>query len=447
MTRRRFDEQLDPSTDGPSPDVSVTPAPEFLDDQQASHSAKTPLTAASILALQRSSGNASVARLIRATPKRLARKARVGLSGWGSPLFGDDDSDVTFTPEGTFQTGEFTSQMADLDRADADFLTKYALQLMGAKAGQYASSAMNEQGGYSGTLQIKAGAKGTITITVAAHFFFDEKSNDEYDSKFECSWDVEADLKGKLQIGKASQSITPIGSDEAPFQLSALNPEEDDVAGTVQITPQFNSYQVTDVPNVSIGGNVDFGEEGKGRRGGVSGGITLGNEQAFPAAPLARTFALHLVVTDIPEPKGTVTFGPITARTHKTHEVLFEKPKQDRVSGKQEEDLYKWFTSLSPETRALLREGDEKVKLDGYASTTDKAANNRELARRRVDSVMKILRDFGPKQFDDAAFGEYEEGVGEPKGEVEAQTGRKVVIDILEAPVTIFEGEEAPPGP
>ena len=97
--------------------------------------------------------------------------------------------------------------------------------------------------------------------------------------------------------------------------------------------------------------------------------------------------------------------------------------------------------SLSEETRTLLREGTKKVKVDGYASTTDKAPNNRELARRRVDGVMKILRDFGAKQFDDAALGEYEAMEEDPKQEVEAEENRKVVIEVVEAPVTVYQGD------
>jgi outer membrane protein OmpA-like peptidoglycan-associated protein len=129
-------------------------------------------------------------------------------------------------------------------------------------------------------------------------------------------------------------------------------------------------------------------------------------------------------------------------RRHAVHEVLFEKPKQDKVTGKKESELFKWYASLSDATRQAVRDGSEKVKLDGYASTTDKATNNRELARRRVESVKAILRDFGAKTFDDAAFGEYVPGVGEPEGEEEKQDDRKVVIEIIEAPEEIYAGDE-----
>ncbi|MGH2944658.1 MAG: hypothetical protein ACRDLN_17995, partial [Solirubrobacteraceae bacterium] len=371
--------------------------------------------------------------LMRAPSARFDRKAQVPLPGWGDTLVGDDDTDVTFTPQGQFRTTEIEAALAD-PVANMKELAE------GIKQGHWVSTDMEQRGGYSGALSIKAGTKGTVKISVKAHWFFDQKINDEYDQEFSCSWDVSADRTGKLKIGTARPEWTPMGAD-APFQLGGLNPSQDETS--VQIAPLWQSFQNTDVPNISVG--VDVGGGKSPVSGG--GGLTLGNERTSPAGTLSRPFDLKLTVTDIPEPEGTVTIGPITMRTHKVHEVLFEKPRQDSVSRKQEGALYTWFTELSPETRALLREGTEKVKLDGYASSTDKAPNNRELARRRVESVKKILRDFGPKEFDDAALGEYEEGVGEPEGEVETQAGRKVVIDILEAPVTIFEGEEPPAGP
>lgn len=303
-------------------------------------------------------------------------------------------------------------------------------------------SELPDRGGYEGTLRIKAGTKGVLTIRMNAHFLLDQKWNDEYDQEFSCSWDVAIDEQGKLTISKGRKDIVPPNDNEAEFSLTALDLEEDPTAGTVGMTPVFQSYQNTDIPNISVGGEV-----GIGKGGAVGGQATLGNERTYPAGALAKNFLIRIQPTDIKVPEPKVEIGPITMQTHRTHDVLFEKPKQSNVSGKQENELYRWYTTLSPETRAMLRAGEGKVKLDGYASTTDKARNNRELARDRVESVKRILRDFGAKEFDDAAFGEYEEGVGEPEGEVEAQEKRKVAIEVVEAPVTIYEGDAAAGAP
>jgi hypothetical protein len=411
--RLRADEEREDDRDSPRPRVEQ--APPTL----------APASPAAVLALQRSGGNAGVARM-------LSRKAQVDLPGWGDPLVGDDDTDVTFTPKGTFKT-------AEMDAAMADPLRNFEKIKQGVMKGEFASSDMTLRNGYGGELNIKAGSKGTVTITIKAHWFFDQKWNDEYDQEFSCSWDVAADMKGNLTILAARPEMTPMES-EAPFQLAGLNPTEDAASGVVQISPQWQSFQNTDIPNVQLGGEVGVGKGGAG--GAVGGGITLGNERTFPAGSLVRTFDLKLKVTDIPPPEPKVLIGPITMRRHAVHEVMFEKPKQDKVTGKQESELFKWYASLSEATRKAVRDGSEKVKLDGYASTTDKATNNRELARRRVESVKTILRDFGAKTFDDAAFGEYVPGVGEPEGEEEKQDDRKVVIEIIEAPEEIYGGDE-----
>ena len=128
----------------------------------------------------------------------LARDAEVDLPGWGSPLIGDDDSDVTFTPSADFRTPDFERDISAL--ANEDYLAQFYRQELGRKAGEYDDSSMSERGGYQGALRIKAGTKGVVRIAVHAHFFFDEKWNNTYDQYFACSWEVTADLKGKLQI-------------------------------------------------------------------------------------------------------------------------------------------------------------------------------------------------------------------------------------------------------
>jgi outer membrane protein OmpA-like peptidoglycan-associated protein len=382
-----------------------------------------PLSVPAVLQLQRSAGNASVTRM-------LAREAEVDLPGWGSNLIGDDDSDVTFTPAADFQQEGFAADVA-ASRTDAEV---YMKMTKGFMEGRYDIASMNERGGYGGRLSIKAGTKGVVRIAVKAHFFMDEKVNDTYDQEFACSWPIEADLQGKLTIHNPLPEITPIGDDEAPFQLQGLNPAQDAGGGTVQISPQFISYQFTDIPNVSLGGNFDFGVEGQGRRGGMQGNVTFGNEQTYPAGTLVRTFDVQIAVTDIPPPPEPEPEPEPEISIERSHTILFEKPKQAEVSGQHEKELLQWYMGLTEPTRTALREGSEKMKVDGYASTTDKATNNRKLARARTDAVMAILRDFGVKQFDDAAWGEYEAMEDDPEKEVEAQEGRRVTISVMELP-------------
>ncbi|MFZ2171011.1 MAG: DUF4157 domain-containing protein [Methylococcaceae bacterium] len=371
----------------------------------------------------------------------VSRKAEVDLPGWGSPLFGHDDSDVTFTPSGDFRTKDFQLDIAEL--AEADPLAQIYREQKALLAGQWAHSEMTERGGYGGMLRIKAGSKGTVEIVVKAHFFFDEKVNNTYDQEFACSWDVEADLKGKLKISRPRPQITPIGDDEAPFQLAALNPDQDPDSGSVQISPQFNSYQFTDVPNVTIGGNIDLGEEGKGRRGGFSGGVTLGNEQTFPPGVLVRTFNLELQVIDIPPPpppKGKVTIGPISAL--RTYPVLFPPPKnrkgQDTLSSGQQDNLIRWFQGLNDTTKEQIKTGATHISLEGHASTTGDPAMNLELSDRRKENVKKILSKFVGNRavFDFRSLGEYE---AKTPDEVESQEERTVVVSVWEQ---IFEGEK-----
>ena len=65
----------------------------------------------------------------------LARDAEVDLPGWGSPLIGDDDSDVTFTPSADFRTPDFERDISAL--ANEDYLAQFYRQELGRKAGEY----------------------------------------------------------------------------------------------------------------------------------------------------------------------------------------------------------------------------------------------------------------------------------------------------------------------
>jgi Domain of unknown function (DUF4157) len=370
----------------------------------------------------------------------LARDAEVDLPGWGSPLIGDDDSDVTFTPSADFRTADFERDIRAL--ANEDYLAQFYRQELGRKAGEYDDSSMSERGGYQGALRIKAGTKGVVRIAVHAHFFFDEKWNNTYDQYVACSWEVAADLKGKLQIGKPRPEVTPIGDDEAPFQLANLNPDQDQDLGSVQISPQFVSYQFTDIPNFTVGGNFDFGEEGKGRRGGMSGSIIFGNEQTYPPGQLVRTFNLNLRVTDIPpppDPTGKVVIGPISMQN--THKVLFPPPKrgkgQDAVSGTERDTLIYWCQHLNDETKKQIQAGVIPISLEGHASTTGDTGMNLDLSQRRMDNVKNILSTFVGNRavFETRSAGKYE---AKTPDETESDEERTVIVSLWEQ---VFQGE------
>lgn len=369
----------------------------------------------------------------------LVRKAEVDLPGWGSPLVGHDDSDVIFTTSGDFRTMDFQRDLAALTKAKVDPLAVFARKQQALSAGQWVHSEMEEEEGYAGTLRIKAGTKGTVEISVKAHFFFDEKVNDTYDQIFACSWSVEADLKGKLKFGRPRPQITPIGDDEAPFQLAGLNPDQDQDAGSVQISPQFNSYQFTDIPNVNIGGNIDIGRGGKG---GVSGGVTFGNEKTFPPGVLIRTFRLELQVIDIPPPQGKVVIGPISVR--RPHLVIFPPPKnrkgQDTVTSAQQRELISWYQGLNSRTREQIESGMIPISLEGHASTTGDPAMNLKLSDGRVEHVKRILGLFAGNRavFNYRAVGEYE---AKTPDDIESEVERTLVVSVWEQ---TSEGESQP---
>jgi hypothetical protein len=355
----------------------------------------------------------------------LARKAEVDLPGWGSPLLGHDDSDVTFTPSGKFATmGHMAAQAKDRT------FSQIAEEMSRAVAsGQVDYSDMKEDKGYHGTLRIKAGSKGTVEISVKAHFFFDQKTNDTYDQEFVCSWSVEADLKGKLRIGDPRPQITPIGDEEAPFQLAALNPDQDQDFGSVQISPQFNSSQFTDIPNVNIGGSIDV----KKVKGGVSGGVTFGNERTFPPGVLVRTFSLDLRVIDIPPPEVKMIIGPI--ETLRSFPVTFPPPKnrkgQDTVPSAQQRGLISWYQGLNSRTKEQIEAGTTPISLEGHASTTGDPAMNLDLSSRRVEHVKRILSMFAGNRavFTYRAVGEYKAKTAD---NIESEEERTVVVSVWE---------------
>jgi outer membrane protein OmpA-like peptidoglycan-associated protein len=404
LRRRTADRRDEPSLEPPET-APPQPGPEAL----------------ALLDLQRGAGNAAVARMLAArAPARptLARDYEVDLEGWGDPLIGHDDSDVTFMPLATFEPDP------GMEEPTARWYEK--------------ASGLPDDGGRTGKVKMRAGTKGKLTLKMKAHFFLDQKWNDEVNQTFSCTWDVSADKFGKLTIGSASKLIKPPDTNEPEFSLEGIDTKEDQSSGYVEMTPQFVSYQNTDIPNISIGGEVGVGKQGGG--GSVGGNVTLGNERTYPGGKLAVAFRVNIVVTDIaPPPEPEVIIESVSMRRHLTWDVKFgvDKPVP---TGDEENKLVAWYTGLNAETQRLIREENEKVKLEGFASTTGKGTYNRELAEKRVAAVKRILRSLGVKEFDDVALGEYVPGMGEMEGSKEDPEKRKVTVEVVEAPVTVTPG-------
>lgn len=110
--------------------------------------------------------------------------------------------------------------------------------------------------------------------------------------------------------------------------------------------------------------------------------------------------------------------------------VYFAPPGSDRLREGDEQRLARWVLSLAPALRRSVESGQSPIRVDGYASTTQPAAANRELSRRRAERVAQLLRDLlGPgARLEVRAFGEYLAGTPD---RVESAQERRVVITVL----------------
>lgn len=393
--------------------VAEPAAAAALADRRAGHPANLALVAPALRGLQRSVGNAGVARLMRAT---LARDVVVPASGWGSPLVGDDDSSVTFDPWATFV----------------------------ADGNAYLVSAFDDMAGGQGKLKIKAGSKGTVRINCKVHVFLDQKVNEDIYQDFSFAWKVAADLKGKLTFEQIGESIDPPDDSEPGFSITAVRGSEG--SSSLKAVVNMVSYQETDIPNVSIG--AQGGKGGKGVE--VGGNITLGNETTQPAGTIARPFMVDIEVTDIPPeppPEPKVTIESISML--REYPIQFEKENQDKVSSAEEGKFVKWWTKeLPPEFREEITSGKVEVELEGTASQTGEAQYNRRLAGRRVAAVEEVLRSFGVAKFKPRAPGEYDPETGEEKEEEKEPDRKKREDSRLErrkVTVKVWQEYKVPP--
>jgi hypothetical protein len=383
--RRQEELEVEHRASVPADELGAAPSPEaaaaLIADRSAGHPANLPRTVPAIQSLQRSIGNAGVARLMRST---LARDVTVPVPGWGSELFGDDDSSVTFDPWTTF------------------FLD-----------GAFLPSAFDDMPSGQGRIAIKAGSKGTVMIKCKVHVFLDEKWNEDVYQDFGFSWKVAADLKGKLTFEQVGEFIGAPDDKEPGFAITSVKGSEGPSSLKTQV--YMVSYQETDVPNVQIGA-----QGGKSDKFQVGGNITLGNETTQPAGTITPgPFVVEIEVTDIPpepppEPKVTIESVSVL----REYPIYFEKENQDTVSGAEEGKFVKWWTKELPaEFREDITSGKVEVQLEGTASQTGGGQYNRRLAGRRVAAVEEVLRSFGVEKFKPRAPGEYDPTTGEERDE------------------------------
>lgn len=120
---------------------------------------------------------------------------------------------------------------------------------------------------------------------------------------------------------------------------------------------------------------------------------------------------------------------PIPQPHHFT--VYFHPPGSDRIREGDERNIVRWFESLPASTRGKISSGALPVNLEGYASTTQGSAANRDLSRRRALRVQRILQDIAGSraQFIVHAYGEHKAGTAD---RVEDATERRVRIFVMD---------------
>jgi hypothetical protein len=291
----------------------------------------------------------------------------------GSPF---NDSSVTFRPRGGLR-------VSGTETSSSDFPS-----------------------GAEGTIQIKAGTKGNVQLHMNVEVFEDNLFiNQDWSQSSDASWNVSAAPNGTLTIDSSPMTtVNPRNGSTSQSALQALNPSQG--SDFVMVSPVIQGSSAT---------------------GGISVGVGL--ETNYPGSFIQKPFRLNIEVTDIQKPQGEVTVGPISVL--RTHEVLFERPGQGRVSSTQEGQLIRWYNSLTEVAKEQIQTGAEPMSLEGHASTTGDPARNRELSNQRTEEVRRILGQYAGSKaiFQSRSVGEYQSGTGD---NVESAEERKVVISVLE---------------
>jgi hypothetical protein len=345
--------------------------------------------AAYVLGLQRGSGNAAVARLLSGGGGRapLARKLLPGeipLRGYGNPEEGDyDDTRMSYgwhaswTPRGggAIQT-----------------ITK----IVGSDL-------------YSGSLKIKAGTSGTLHLHMRAHFVIDleDDDNQHYYQDTACNWEVEVDKRGnfKLAGNTKPEEFPPVkteqDSSEEDFYItrSALEAKESLEHGEFTLRPLFVTRQRSRSESETSGGGWNFDitikDYGIGFGGPGSPTTTEKGVTTPPGSFGPKALSIRLEAIDREEPQMEMEIGPVEVFMKREHNVQFRRDTDVALSGAEREKLLQWYFSLSRKTRRRLREGAQKIRLEGFASNTGPAARNAEYyAPARMKAIRTVLNRF-----------------------------------------------------
>lgn len=298
-------------------------------------------------------------------------------AGMGVRVFGaDDDSAVHLTPQATYWVN-------------------------GKSA---VSTSFGE--GQRASLQVSPGTQGIVQMTIPAHIFIDNSlpfTNKEFEESATIDWPIAVSPEGRLTISDA----LPVTLQQRADPMLYL--------GSVEATKGDGCLIAT----VTIVNTTTHGR---------SAGAGYSVEQQTGGRTYTRQFRLNIVVPEV-EPHARVALGPI--RVLRRHAVLFERPGQNRTSNSEEQALIGWYSRLSNRTRESIERGGEPLNLEGHASTTGGAQQNRELSNARMEDVQRILRQFAGSQavINNRALGAYEAETGP---NVEAQSERKVEVSVWE---------------
>jgi hypothetical protein len=345
--------------------------------------------AAYMASLQRGSGNAAVARLLsggggRAPLARQLLPGEIPLTGYGNPEEGDFDNTrmsygwhARWTPRGAGATQTITKPFgSDL---------------------------------YSGSLKIKAGTSGTLHLHMRAHFVIDleDDDNQHYFQDTACNWEVEVDKRGKIKLAGNTkpEEFPPVKNEddesEEDFYITraALELKESLEYGEFTMRPLFVTRQRSRSDSETSGGGWNFDVTIKDYGIGLGGpGSPTTTEKGVTTPPGSfgpKSLSIRLEPIDAEEPQMEMEIGPVEVFMKREHNVQFRRDTDVALSGAEREKLLQWYFTLSRKTRRRLREGAQKIRLEGFASNTGPAARNAEYyAPARMKAIRTVLNRF-----------------------------------------------------
>ena len=347
--------------------------------------------AAYMARLQRGSGNAAVARMLAgAGPGRptLARKklkpGEIPLTGYGNPESGDfDDTRMSYGWHATWTPRGNAAGAQGISKGSGDT--------------------------YSGALKVKAGTTGTLHLHMRAHFIIDldDDENQHYYQDTACNWEIEVDKRGKIKLvgNTKPEEFPPVKTEEDNSEedyyitRSAVDLKESVENGEFTLRPLFVTRQKSASKSKTSGGPWNISIDWKGVGGGIGGpGSPTTTEKGVttPAGSFGpKSVSVKIEPCDVEEPQMEIEIGPVEVFAKREHNVQFRRDTDVVVSGSEREKILQWYLSLSRKTKRRLREGSQKIRLEGFASNTGPAAKNAEhYAPARIKAIRTVLDRF-----------------------------------------------------